>query len=318
MPKVVNVNNHRFVGTNIYHTGPTALDPGGGIISAWVSPQPGILISAYPTDANPGDPTTMYRYNILTNTTTTINVTGTRPNYTYADRDRPAFASLGGGYAQSLVVVDNNDGSATVSNWIWNDSTLTWSAGAGFTIASSYSKDKSNGLYELALGKTLFEHGTQAWVYNRTANTWTSVGPMPREVWAAGKIAENLLYLAGKEDESSAGTNTYTAQSAPSFVYDAVANTWTTLGHSLELAVPPTEDFGGTRAVVTRSGQMQQFLDDGVIGIGANNRWMTYRHSLNLVSSRTRSNAVRYMQLLRPNPICWALETATTDYVYSW
>lgn len=305
MPRVISVNNHRFSGPDLYHTGPSTVDPGGQMIEAWVSPAPGILISPYGNR----------RYNLITNTTSTM---ATLPDYTYADRERPAFASLGGGYAQVLRIKDNLGGTATVTNWIWNDATLSWSVGATLTISTLYNQDRSNGLYALSLNRTFFEHGTQAWIYNRLSNTWTSAGTMPREVWAAGKIAEGLLYLAGKEDESL-GLSTYTAQSAQSFLYNASSGTYTNLGHALELKVPTTRDFGGTRAVQTRSGQMEQFTASGVIGIGANSNWITYRHDLGVVSSRARTYTPENMALLRPDPIAYALNIAAgTDYVYSW
>lgn len=325
MPRVISVNNHRFPGPNLYHAGPTAFAPGGGMVQGWVATQPGILISPYPANAVSTSATTMRRYSLITNTITTINIAGSapRPDYTYNDRERPAFATLGGGFAQVLRIKDGLSGSATVTNWIWNDNTLSWSVGATLTISTLYNQNRSSGLYPLSLGRTFFEHGTQAWIYNRSGNNWTVAAPMPREVWAAGRISEGLLYLAGKEDEvpgQEGGSGfPYSAQSAQSFLFDASNNTYTDLGHALELKVPPTESFGGTIAVETRSGQMQQFQSSGVIGIGANSNWITYRHDLGIVASRARTQTPDNIQLLRPDPLCYALNTATTtDYVYSW
>lgn len=316
MPKVVSVNIHRFPGPDTYYVGPTALDPGGQMEAAWVSPSPGILISAYPASAGPTLNTTMSRYNLVTNTVSTLTVGLTRPDYTYADRERPAWASLGGGYAQSLRIKDNNDGTATVTNWIWNDSTQTWSTGATLTIPTAYGQGKSNGLYPLSVGRTLFEHGTSAWIYTRSTNTWSSPLTMPREVWAAAQIAEDLIYFAGKRDEATGVT--YSAESAESFIYDRVANTFTSLGHAIELVVPPIRAFGGNEMVVTRSGQMAK-LNTGVIGIGTNSRWVTYRHDLNILSTRARTQTPYNIELLRPDPLSYALNTSTTtDYVYSY
>lgn len=319
MPRIISVNNHRFPGPDRSYAGPTAFEPGGQMISGWISPSPGILITPYPDSTAPNSPSSMYRYNLATNTTTTITIPGggTRPSYDYSDRERPAYASLGGGYTQSLRIKDNIDGSATVTNWIWNDSAQTWSTGASLTIPSGYNQNKSNGLYALAVGKTLFEHGTQAWIYTRSTNSWAVVGTaMPREVWTAGKVAENILYLAGKEDEVTGVS--YSAQSAQSFLFDAIAGTWTNLGHAIELAIPPTRDFGGTLAVQTRSGQMQQWRTNGVMGIGANSNWIVYDRSQGILFSRARSITPLNISALRSDPLSWAVNTATTDYVYSW
>lgn len=318
MPRVISVNNHRFPGPNQYYAGPTSLEAGGLQISGWVSPSPGILITPFPKDESVNDPSLMYRYNLITNSVQTITLPAgaPRPNYSYVGGERPGYASLGGGFAQSIRR-KSQDGVVTITNWIWNDSTLTWSLGASLTGSSI-----ASALYELSPNRTILMSGSGAHIYNRITNTWTAVATnAPRNHWAGAKISDNLVYFAGVENEvfGTGGTESYTASSAPSFIFNGSNNTWIDLSHSIELQIPKIGSFGGTTGIVTRCGLMQQFGTAGVIGIGKNNDWVIYRHDLGIVYSRPRSQNLVDITLLRPNPTAYVLNTeSNTGYVYSY
>lgn len=317
MPRVISVNNHRFPGPNRYYPGPTSLEPGSRWVSAWVSPSPGILITPFPESSNVTQPSLMYRYNLITNSvqTITLPVGAPRPSQ---DSGSPGYASLGGGFAQVVRQV-NQQGVVTITNWIWNDSTLSWSLGASLVGSSTV----VGGLYELSINKTILVSGSGAHIYNRITNNWTAVATnAPRLHWTGAKISENLVYFAGVENEvlgTGGGNPSYTASSAPSFIFNGSNNTWTDLSHSIELQIPKIDQRGGNTFIVTRCGLMQQFGTAGVIGIGKNNDWVIYRHDLGIVYSRPRSQNPVDITLLRPDPIAYVLNMANNSgYVYSW
>ena len=320
MPRVISVNSHRFPGPNQYYAGPSPA------VSTWVQVSTGVLIIPFPawnvTNLSPG---VGARYDITTNTVTTQNYAfNTYPNI--EDGGGPTqtfrkgyFCSLGGGFAL-VGRIDTASGTGAPSRaWVYSDQTRSFTAinGPGF-ILSEGSPAPTMGAYYLGPNLGYVEGNGQAFVYNRINNTWSSAAGLT-SVWTGGRISDGLLYLAGKVNESNAGINTYTAQSAQSFVYNHSANTVTALGHGLELKVPPTEDFGGTRRVLTRSGQMQNFANDGIIALGANNNWLVYRHSTGSIISRPRTYTPNYIALLRSDPLTYVLDTPTSsDYVYSW
>lgn len=308
MPRVISVNNHRFPGPNQYYAGPPT--PTGASSSTWVPVSTGVLIIAFPAYNSVGSsPGIGYRYDIATNTVTTQNYAyNTYPNL--EDGGGPTgtfrkgyFCSLGGGFA--LVGRIDTSGSPAVPSaaWVYNDQTRSFTAinGPGF-ILSQGNPAPTMGAYYLGPNLGYVEGNGQAYVYNRINNTWSSAAGLT-SVWTGGRISDGLLYLAGKVG---------TAQSAQSFVYNHSTGTVTALGHGLELKVPPP---------VTRSGQMENFANDGIIALGANNNWLVYRHSTRSIISRPATYIPQYIALLRSNPVSYVLDMGvdpSTNYVYSY
>lgn len=322
MPRVISVNNHRFPGPNQYYAGPPT--PTGASSSTWVPVSTGVLIIAFPAYNFVGSsPGIGYRYDITTNTTTAESYAyGTYPNLAgggvNAQFRKGYFCSLGGGFAL-VGRIDTSSGTSIA--WIYNDQTRSFTSinGPGF-ILSSGSSSLAVGAYHLGPNLAYVEHNGQAFVYNRINNTWTSAATIT-SVWTGARISDGLLYLAGKKNESAPNATTYTADSAESWIYNHSTNTVTALGHSLQLKFPPTEGIGGSSYLRTKSGQMANFANDGIIALGANNNWLVYRHSIGTIITRPATYIPQYIALLRSNPVSYVLDRAvdpSTNYVYSW
>src|SRR5882757_3288230 len=160
---------------------------------------------------------TNYRYNVATNTYTTLAPSPTSVWSQSAVYLAGKIYKIGGIGAAPSTAVD-----------IYTIATNTWTSGAAYPIASGFVSAITQGGFIYAAGGIGAAGTTKTYRYDPGANTWddASIADLPASRWgAAGVVYRNGFVLAGGYVGGDLTANISTSVIS----WDVNTNTWTTL-----------------------------------------------------------------------------------------
>jgi subtilisin-like proprotein convertase family protein len=160
---------------------------------------------------------TNYRYNVATNTYTTL-----APSATSTWSHAAVF--LGG----RIYKIGGIGATPANSVEIYNIATNTWTAGANYPINAGFVSAVTDGTFIYAAGGIDAAGSNKTYRYDPATNTWNdaAIADLPATRWgAAHAFYRNGFVMAG----GFVGADVNTAISATSISWDPTSNTWTAL-----------------------------------------------------------------------------------------